>query len=98
MKEKNMKNKKEIITEEGFALKFYPRETKTVSLKLSSDVVDMLMKKAEERDMTFEALLRFYVSQGLRTDLSPEQAKEFALRRLKTRKGPTESVEIDLAA
>lgn len=93
-----MKNKNEIITEEGFALKFYPRETKTVSLKLSSDVVDMLIKKAEERDTTFEALLRFYVAQGLRNDLSPEQAKAFALRRLKTRKGSTESAEIDLAA
>lgn len=93
-----MKNKKEIITEEGFALKFYQRETKAVSLKLSTDVLSTLKKKAEERDMSFEALLRFYISQGLRTDLSTEHAKEFALKRLKTRNGAVEAIDIDFAA
>jgi hypothetical protein len=93
-----MKNKKEIITEEGFVLKFYPHETKTVSLKLSADVIDLLRKKAEERDMPLEALLKFYIGQGLRQDLSKEEAKEFALKRMKSRKGSEETLEVDLAA
>jgi len=81
-----MKNKKEIITEEGFALKFYPRETKTITLELSADTLDALKKKAKERDMPLKALLKFYVGQGLRQDLSEEEAKELALKRLKSRK------------
>jgi hypothetical protein len=93
-----MKNKKEIVTEEGFALKFYPRETKTVSLKLSTDVVDLLRKKAEEREMPIEALLKFYIGQCLRQDLSKEEAKELALKRLKSRKGSEAVLEVDLAA
>ncbi len=92
------KNKKEVITEEGFVLKFYPRETKTVSLKLSVDVIDVLRKKAEKRDMSFEALLKFYIGQGLRQDLSKEESTELALKRMKSRKGSEESVEIDFAA
>ncbi|CAN5623437.1 hypothetical protein BH24ACI2_BH24ACI2_15580 [soil metagenome] len=93
-----MKNKKEIITEEGFVLKFYPRKTKEISLQLSTDVVDLLRKKAEEREMPLEALLKFYIGQGLRQDLSKEEAKELALKRLKSRKGSEEAVEADLAA
>lgn len=93
-----MKNKKEIITEEGFALKFYPRETKVVSLKLSADVIDVLRKKAEERDMSFEALLKFYIGQGLRQDLSKEEAKNLTLKRLKSRKGAEEKIEVDSVA
>ena len=93
-----MKNKKEIVTEEGFVLKFHPRETKTVSLKLSTEVVDLLRKKAEEREMPLEALLKFYIGQGLRQDLSKEEAKELALKRLKSRKGSEATSEVDLAA
>ena len=93
-----MKNKKEIMTEEGFVLKSYPRETKDVSLKLSADTLDLLRKKAEEREMPLEALLKFYIGQGLRQDLSKEEAKELALKRLKSRKGSEAISEIDLAA
>ena len=93
-----MKKHKEIITEEGFALKFYPRETKTVSLKLSADVIDVLRKKAEERDMPFEALLKFYIGQGLRQDLSKEEAKNLTLKRLKSRKSAEEKIEVDVVA
>lgn len=93
-----MKNKKEIVTEEGFALKFYPRETKTVALEISADAIETLEKKAKERDMPLKALLKFYIGQGLRQDLSKEEATELALKRLKSRKGSEASSEIDLAA
>ena len=95
---KNMKkDKKEVVTEEGFALKFYPRETKTIALELSADTVDVLEKKAKQRDMPLEALLKFYIGQGLRQDLSQEEAKELALKRLRSRKGSEEKPEVDLA-
>ena len=93
-----MKNKKEIVTEEGFALKFYPRETKTVTLEISADTFEVLEKKAKERDLPLKALLKFYVGQGLRQDLSQEEATELALKRLKSRKGAREKQEADLAA
>ncbi len=92
------KDKKEIITEEGFALKFYPRETKTVTLEISAETLEALEKKAKERDMPLKALLKFYVGQGLRQDLSQEEAKELALKRLKSRKGSEATSEVDLAA
>jgi hypothetical protein len=93
-----MKNKKEIITEEGFELKFYPRETKTITLELSADTLEALEKKAREKDLPLKALLKFYIGQGLRQDLSEEEAKELALKRLKSRKGAEEKREVDLAA
>lgn len=93
------KDKKEIVTEEGFALKFYPRETETISLEISTDTLDALEKKAKERDLPLKALLKFYIGQGLRQDLSKEEAKELALKRLKSRKGSEATTsEADLAA
>lgn len=92
------KDEKEIITEEGFKLKFYPRETKTVELEISSDTLEALEKKAKEKDLSLKALLKFYVGQGLRQDLSQEEAKDFALKRLKSRKDRDENKEVDLAA
>lgn len=92
------KDKKEIVTEEGFTLKFYPRETKTVELEISVDMLEALENKAKERNLPLEALLKFYVGQGLRQDLSQEEAKELALKRLKSRKGAEEKQEVDLAA
>lgn len=92
------KDKKEIVTKEGFTLKFYPRETKTVELEISVDTLEALENKAKERDLPIKALLKFYVGQGLRQDLSQEEAKELALKRLKTRKGKEEKQGVDLAA
>jgi len=92
------KDKKEIITEEGFALKFYPRETKEIPLEISADTLEILEKKAKEKDLSLKALLKFYIGQGLRQDLSEEEAAELALKRLKSRKGSQASSEVDLAA
>lgn len=92
------KDKKEMVTEEGFTLNFYPRETKTITLEISIDTLEVLETKAKERDMSLEALLKFYVGQGLRQDLSQEEAKELALERLKSRKSTAEKQKVDLAA
>ncbi len=91
-----MKNKKEIITEEGFPLKFYPSETRTTTLELSTDTLEMLEKVAKRKALPLKALLKFYVGQGLRNDLSHEEAAELALKRLKSGKGSRTSSEVDL--
>lgn len=91
------KDKKEIITEEGFVLNFYPRETKEISLEISADTLEVLEKKAKEKDLPLKALLKFYIGQGLRQDLSEEEAKELALKRFKSRKGKLKNKEVDLA-
>ncbi|CAN5819804.1 hypothetical protein BH20ACI4_BH20ACI4_17770 [soil metagenome] len=90
------KGEKETITEECCALKFYPRETKEISLEISADTLEVLEKKAKEKDLPLEALLKFYIGQGLRQDLSEEEAKELALKRLKSRKGEEEKQEVDV--
>lgn len=80
-----MSNKK-IVTEEGLELQFYPRKQRTVSLSRSADVVEALEEKAKERDMSIDALLRFYIGQGLRQYLSEAEASALALKRMRSRK------------
>ena len=59
-----MKNKEEVITEEGFALKLYSRETKTFSIDISVETIELLKKKAKERDLSVEALLKILYRTG----------------------------------
>ena len=48
-----------------------PRPVKTVPLTLPSDVIASLQKVAERRGMgSYEALMKFYIGQGLRDDLA----------------------------
>ncbi len=68
--------------------------TKEVSIGIPKDTLEALEKVAKKKDLPLKALLKFYVGQGLRNDLSQEEATELALKRLKSRKGS----EADLAA
>lgn len=70
-----MKKPKEELT-----LHFHPRPTETVSLEIPRDTLETLERVAARRDMTIQALLRFYIGQGLRQDL----AKHFADHLLET--------------
>ncbi len=56
--------------EEQFDLKFKQRETKSVNIAIPTEVVDSLKRIAAQKDMSEEALLKFYIGQGLRQDLS----------------------------
>lgn len=58
-----------VTTEEGFALRFRPRPSTTVTLPIPNDTLAALEKVAAGRDMSVEALLKFYIGQGLRQDL-----------------------------
>jgi hypothetical protein len=56
--------------EEELTLQLHPRPKQTVSLEIPSDTLESLKKVAASRDMSLEALLKFYIGQGLRQDLA----------------------------
>lgn len=56
--------------EDEYQLHLRPRPSKTVSVEIPEDTLDALSKVAASKDMSLQALVRFYVGQGLRSDLS----------------------------
>ena len=65
-------------SEEEIKLELRPRKAEIVSLNIPIDTLASLEKIAANRDMSVEALLKFYIGQGLREDL----AKVFSERLL----------------
>ncbi|MEG4505216.1 hypothetical protein QUA81_15205 [Microcoleus sp. F6_B4] len=65
-------------SEEQIKLQVRPRTAEIVSLNIPIDTLASLEKIAANRDMSVEALLKFYIGQGLREDL----AKVFSERLL----------------
>jgi hypothetical protein len=51
-------------------LRIHPREAETVAIQIPKDTLEALRKVAAQRDMALEALLKFYIGQCLRRDLS----------------------------
>ena len=58
------------ITEEGFELKLRSRDSKPVTIHIPADTLASLEKIATGRDMSVEALLKLYIGQSMRQDLS----------------------------
>jgi hypothetical protein len=56
--------------EQEIELRFRSRAVETVSIELPKDALESLKKVAATRDMSYQALLKFYIGQGLRQDLS----------------------------
>jgi hypothetical protein len=56
--------------EEGFELNFRSRTNTPVTLEIPADTLASLEKTATSRDMSVEALIKLYVGQGLRQDLT----------------------------
>jgi hypothetical protein len=65
-----MKNPEEIVTEEGFVLKFRERDSEEVTLNIPKDVLASLEKVAKKRDLSVHALLKLYIGRNLRQDLA----------------------------
>ncbi len=63
------KRDQDLKTEEGYSLQFRPRASTTVTVKIPNEVLASLEKIAARRDMSVEALVRFYIGQSLRQDL-----------------------------
>jgi hypothetical protein len=68
------------MNDDVYELKVNPRPTHTVSLKVPKDTLETLARIAEGRDMSVEALMKFYIGQGLRQEL----AKRFGDRLLES--------------
>ena len=51
-------------------LQIKPRPSETVSLQIPKDTLKFLQEVANYRDMSLEALLKFYIGQELRQDLA----------------------------
>jgi hypothetical protein len=54
--------------EEDIKLKLKPRETEAVLLQIPVDAMRSLEEVAASRDMSIDALLKFYIGNGLRED------------------------------
>lgn len=66
--------------EEQFELKFKQREMESVNISIPVEAINALKRLAAQKDMSEEALLKFYIGQGLRQDL----AKLYSERVLET--------------
>jgi hypothetical protein len=66
--------------EEEPVLSLRPRASEAVSIEIPKDTLEALKKVAAHRDMSYEALLKLYIGQGLRQDL----ARQFGDRVLET--------------
>ena len=49
-------------------MKLYPRASTIVTLEMPTDSYETLTQVAKNRDMSPDALLKFYIGQGLRQD------------------------------
>ena len=56
--------------EETVELRFRPRAVEKISIEIPKEALDSIKKVANIRDMSVQALLKFYIGQGLRQDLS----------------------------
>jgi hypothetical protein len=54
--------------DEPGTLRLRPRPSEGVTLSIPTDTLDLVRRVAETRDMSPDALLKFYVGQGLRQD------------------------------
>lgn len=54
--------------DEAETITFRPRVTEPVMLSIPVDAMEEIRRVAASRDMSAEALLKFYIGQGLRQD------------------------------
>lgn len=57
---------------ENSQLKIKPRPSEIVSIKIPLDTLDNLKRIAQNRNMSLESLIKFYIGKNLREDISQE--------------------------
>ena len=72
--------------------------SKGISIGISPDTFAVIEKIAKKKDLPVGALIKLYLGQGLRNDMTQEEQTELARTRLKNRKLNQESIKLDLAA
>jgi hypothetical protein len=86
-----IKNRKINEDDEISDLALYPQTYEPILVSNSADVLEVLNKKASEREMTLEARIKLYIAQGLREDLTAPEAKALLVKKLRSRKGSPRS-------
>jgi hypothetical protein len=61
---------------EDFTIKIKPRPSEIVSIKIPLDTLENLKKIANNRNMSVESLIKFYVGKNLREDVTQLFATE----------------------
>ncbi len=99
---------KTIVTPEGYTLKFREQETVELKLDIPKRVLDSLEKVAAKRNLPLEAVVKFYIGQGLRLDVANffsgnvlEKTEEVLSRRLQSKEEVSEilhEIKMDLVA
>jgi len=97
-----------LVTPEGYTLKFKEVETVELNLEIPKRVLDSLEEVAAKRDLPLEAVLKFYIGQGLRQDVANlfsgnvlEKTEEILTKHLKSKEEVSEilnEIKNDLAA
>ncbi len=97
-----------LVTPEGYTLKFKEIETVELNLEIPKRVLDSLEKVAAKRDLPLEAVVKFYIGQGLRQDVTNlfagnvlEKTEEVLTKHLKSKEEVSEilsEIKNDLAA
>ncbi len=62
--------------DETFELKINIRSSEAVTIKIPTDTLVSLQAIAGKKDMSIEGLIKFYVGQGLRADLTQLRADQ----------------------
>jgi hypothetical protein len=99
---------KTVVTPEGYTLRYHDQETVELNLEIPVKVMKSLQKVAEKRKLPLEAIIKFYIGQGLRQDLANyfsdnilERTEEVLSRRLQSKEEVSEilrEIKHDLAA
>ena len=57
---------------EDYTLTIKPRPSETVSIKIPLDTLEQLQEIANNRNMSVESLIRFYIGKNLREEISQQ--------------------------
>ncbi len=99
---------KTLVTPEGYTLKYREQETVELKLDIPKKVLNSLERVAAKRNLPLEAVVKFYIGQGLRLDVVNlfsgnilEKTEEVLSRHIQSKEEVSEilrEIKIDLAA
>jgi len=99
---------KTIVTPEGYTLRYKEQEMVELKLEIPKRVLSSLEKIAEKRNLPLEAVIKFYIGQGLRLDIANffsgnilEKIEEVLSRHLQSKEEVSKilrEIKTDLAA
>lgn len=69
-------NRNYMNNNKDYTLTIKPRSMEIVSIKIPSDTLKKLEEIAQEKDMSLEALIRFYIGKNLREEISQKFAQK----------------------